>query len=135
VARAGLADDVAVPGQRVLDEHGIVAGRIQGPPGLVGDGHVREVASTLEVDGADVEELTLTGWLILRPWRGRRWQVMDRHVMDSLLALAGAWIPPGPVLTRGTPPRGGLPASKPGLCAGAHDLRPLYGRAWSNVSR
>ena len=53
MTRAGLADDVAVPGQRVLDEHGIVGGRVQGPPGLIGDGHVREVASTLEVDGAD----------------------------------------------------------------------------------
>src|SRR5690606_18853018 len=56
VAVTGGADDVAVAGERVEHEHGVVARLVELAPGLVRDRHGRDGAAALEAHRADVLE-------------------------------------------------------------------------------
>ena len=118
VTRAGLPTIVAVPGQRVLDEHGIVGGRVPGPPGSPGDGHVRRWPPRPR-SMADVEEPTSP---VGHPQAMARPAVAgDGPTCDGpWLALAGRGsCPPGP--HPGHPTAERAASQQAGLCAGARD--------------
>ena len=123
-ARTGRTVDVAVTGQGVLDEDGVVAGGVELAPGLVGHPHARAAlrrAPARRHRGRGTGGAR-PGRRRARPRRslvaGRSWSSRTAPVAFALAAQVRV----GRVFTRGTPPRGGLPPSKPGLGAGTHDL-------------
>src|SRR5699024_5848327 len=67
VPRPGLADDVAVPGERVQHQDRVVARRAELPPRLVGERDLRELSTGLQRQRAEVDELPVAPRLILAP--------------------------------------------------------------------
>src|SRR6478736_5312877 len=65
--RPRLTDDVAVAGQRVLDEHHVVARVVEPAPRLVGDADVGQHTSALELHVTDVDELPPTHGIAVAP--------------------------------------------------------------------
>ena len=66
------SDEVAVAGQGVQNEDGVVARGGEFAPGLVGDPDVGEVLAALEREGADAGELPVAGRVALTPGAARR---------------------------------------------------------------
>ena len=79
VPRPGVADDVRVTGQGVLDEHGVVPGRRERAPRLVGDGHVGQHAAPLEGEVADGGEPAVADGVTGTPDRRGRPRRGGRH--------------------------------------------------------
>ena len=78
-ARADVADDVAVPGEGVLDEHGVVTGGRQRAPGLVGHGDVAQDATALQGEVADRDEPPVAHGVTRAPDRCGRPRRGGRH--------------------------------------------------------
>ncbi len=80
------AGDMRVTGECVQDEDGVIAGLVEGTPGFVTDGHLRQSHAGLELQVADVQltQIALrfgvlgagaatgmgavTGWLVVPDW-------------------------------------------------------------------
>ena len=75
---AGSPDDVTVAGQRVHDEHRVVAGIVQRAPRLVGEPSVGERRPRLERDRAHPHELPVAGVVALAPGARRRRRAQHR---------------------------------------------------------
>ncbi len=88
---------VTVAGERVQHQHRVVARRVQRPPGLVRDGHRREVATRFEDVRARLEErheLPASRRVTLAPGAGDGNDRRGRHAPVTLRALRRRGSPP-----------------------------------------